>query len=93
MAEPSIGLKNYMEDCVAELLTDVLDRMDVCKCERCRLDILAQVLNKMPPKYVVTHKGQLYTKLSGLHSQWNVDILTAITTAASIVNQRPRHDD
>ncbi len=88
-----IGMRNYMEDLVAEMLPAVLNRMDVCHCERCRYDIMAYVLNKMPPKYVVTRKGHLYTKLSAFQQQFEVDVVTAITTGAAIVSAHPRHND
>ena len=87
-----VGIRNYMEDMVMAKLPQVMKQMDVCTCERCRLDILAYVLNKMPPKYVVTVKGSLYAKLSLLQSQFDVDILTNLTTAATLVKEKPNHD-
>jgi competence protein ComFB len=82
-----------MEDVVQDMMPNVLKRLDICQCERCCMDILANVLNKLPPKYVVTRKGQLYTKLASLQHQFDVDIITAITTAASIVGANPRHEE
>ncbi len=89
----TIGMKNYMEDLVADMLPAVLNRLNVCQCERCRMDIMAYVLNKMPPKYVVTRKGHLYTKLSSFQQQFEVDIIAAITTGAAIVSAHPRHSE
>ena len=88
-----IRMRNYMEDVVQEMLPAVLKRMDICQCERCLMDITANVLNKLPPKYVVTRRGQLYTKLSSLQYQFDVDIVTAITTAATLIGSNPRHED
>ena len=88
-----IKMKNYMEDCVMDMLPAVLSEVNGCHCERCRMDILAQVLNKLPPKYVVTRKGHLYTKLSTIQQQFDVDIITAITQAAARVSAKPRHED
>lgn len=85
-------IKNYMEVCVRDSLVQVLTSLGVCTCARCRYDIMALALNDLPPKYVVTHKGHIYTKLSALQNQFTVDIITAITQAAGIVSQRPRHD-
>ena len=87
-----IRMKNYMEDCVTDMMPSVLSHLNVCQCERCRMDILAHVLNKLPPKYVVTKKGHLYTKLSAIQAQFDVDIIAAITKAASIISANPRHD-
>ena len=88
-----IKMRNYMEDCVMDMLPSVLAEVKGCHCERCKMDILAQVLNKLPPKYVVTRKGHLYTKLSTIQAQFDVDIISAITQAASIVCARPRHEE
>jgi competence protein ComFB len=88
-----VKMRNYMEDCVLDMMPSVLSEIDGCNCERCRMDILAQVLNKLPPKYVVTRKGHLYTKLSTIQAQFDVDIISALTQAAAIVNANPRHSD
>lgn len=88
-----LKMRNYMEDCVSDMMPSVLAQMDICQCERCRMDILANVLNKLPPKYVVTKKGHLYTKLSAIQAQFDVDIIAAITRAATIVGANPRHDE
>ena len=85
-------LKNYMEDMVQSKLPQVLERMDVCKCERCQLDIMAYVLNKLPPKYVVTTKGTMYAKLLLLQSQFEADVVTGITQAAAVIDAAPRHE-
>ncbi|HAA81501.1 MAG TPA: competence protein ComFB, partial [Thermoanaerobacter sp.] len=38
-------LKNYMEDAVDQMMDKVLKDLDVCKCDRCRMDIKALALN------------------------------------------------
>jgi competence protein ComFB len=86
-------VKNYMEDIVLAKMAQVMPIMDVCNCETCRLDIFAYVLNKMPPKYVVTQKGTVFAKLALLQSQFGVDIITYITQAVEIVKNRPRHNE
>ena len=86
-----IGIKNYMEDCVEDMLDMTLHDLNCCNCEKCRYDITAIALNSLPPKYVVTQKGQLYAKLTALQHQFDVDIIAAITKAAVIVNRNPRH--
>ncbi|MCL2499004.1 MAG: late competence development ComFB family protein [Defluviitaleaceae bacterium] len=86
-------VKNYMEDMVLAKMPQVMAQMGVCHCEKCKLDIFAFVLNKMPPKYVVTQKGTVYAKLALLQSQFDVDIITQITHAAEMVMARPRHGE
>lgn len=84
-------LKNYMEETVFNIIDDVLKDIDVCKCEKCKLDILAITLNNLPARYVVTKKGELYSKLNLFRLQAEVDIITAITKAAMMVKERPHH--
>ena len=86
-----VNLKNYMEDCVQEMIPTVLKGMDMCTCDHCKMDIMAYALNNLPPKYIVTRKGQLYTKLEAMHSQFDADIVTAVTTGAKLVSENPRH--
>lgn len=85
-------LKNYMEDIVSHKLEDLLKLMNLCKCEKCRLDIMAIALNDLPPKYVVTDKGELYIKIRELEQQFEVDVETAIVKAAMFVSKNPKHD-
>ena len=52
-----------MEDVVALLLDELIKDKDICKCEHCRLDMMAIALNKLPPKYIVTRKVSYMQKL------------------------------
>ena len=85
-------LKNYMEEVVFNLIYEVLDDINMCKCEKCVYDIAALALNDLPPKYIVTEKGELYSKVNTLKQQFEVDVIAAITKAAVIVKRKPRHE-
>ena len=87
----NLELKNYMEICVLDLLEPVLTNLNACTCDNCLHDILAIALNSLPAKYVVTKKGEMYTKLNNLQHQFDVDIVSAITKASVIVSRNPRH--
>ena len=84
-------LKNSMEELASSILKEAIKDIDVCKCEKCMKDILALTLNALPPKYVVTEKGELYSKVNLLRQQFDVVVITAITKASEIVKQHPRH--
>lgn len=87
-------LKNCMEDIVWQSLDEMLStREDICKCKKCRYDIMALALNFLPPRYVVTDAGETFAKVDSLEQQFSVDVLTAITNAMIIVGTRPRHDE
>ncbi len=84
-------IKNYMEEVVLNLMEGVLDDINMCKCELCVMDIAALALNDLPPKYIATEKGELYSKANALRNQFEVDVIAAITKAAVLVKRSPRH--
>lgn len=86
-------IKNYMEEIVFNQLKEVLEDINVCTCEKCLLDIAAIALNDLPPKYIVSEKGELYSRINTLKQQFEVDVISAITKAAVLVKRKPRHDD
>lgn len=86
-------LKNYMENIVSSTTDDILKLLNICKCDKCRLDIIALALNELPPKYIVTEKGELYSKLNELENQFGIDVQAAIIKAALQVGKNPKHDD
>ena len=92
MGQTQFMVKNYMEVCVQDMMKLVLTKINACQCEKCSSDIMAIALNSLPPKYVVTQKGELYSKLALLRQQFDVDIIAAITKAAVIVGRAPRHE-
>lgn len=86
--------KNYMEEVVESTLEEILaHRDDICKCDRCKMDIKALALNHLPPKYVVTDKGYVYTKVNELESQFKADVTVAVTNAMKVVRNNPRHGE
>jgi len=80
-----------MEDVVSNNLEIVLEKEDICKCEKCRLDVMALALNRLPPKYVVTQKGHIYAQLEELELQFKVDVIKEIVKAIEVVRKNPQH--
>ncbi len=87
-----LQMNNYMEEIVNDMIDDILRDMKTCSCERCRIDIAAKALNDLPPQYVVTRKGEVYSKINNLRAQFEVDVIAAITKAAILVKRYPNHD-
>lgn len=85
-------LKNYMEDCVEGLLQTVIKGMDICKCEKCQMDIMAYTLNQLQPKYIATLKGHMFAKADALSNQFDADVITALSKGAKLVGDNPRHE-
>lgn len=85
-------LHNYMEDVVAEMFDQMADSTNgVCKCGKCRLDILAIALNNLPSRYVVTDRGRVYAKIIELELQFKTDVVRELTKAVAVVKTRPQH--
>jgi len=92
MIDKDLNIKNYMEEVVYELFDDILKDLNVCTCDKCKMDIAAIALNQLPAKYIVTEKGELYSRISTLKQQFEVDVISAITRAAVLVKRSPRHE-
>lgn len=87
-----LELKNYMEDLVMQQLDNLICvNKNVCDCEKCRYDIAAMALTILPARYVVTAKGETYTRIKAQEQQFVVDIITAITAGIDIVKNHPHH--
>lgn len=63
----------------------------VCDCDKCKEDILAMTLNRVPPRYVATEKGELYVKAQFMGQQLRSDILRELTISAEVVGKNSRH--
>ncbi len=84
--------RNVMEMLVDQKLDEMWDTLDCCKCDRCRMDIIAYALNQLPPKYVVTKEGELYARLCELNNEHEIEVLIALTKAIKTVKDKPKHD-
>jgi len=85
-------IQNYMEDVVQDELELLLsERENVCSCQKCKYDIMVMALNRLPPKYVITNRGRLYTKLSEQETQFKADVVKEVTKAISQVSRNPQH--
>ncbi|MFO7247686.1 MAG: late competence development ComFB family protein [Bacillota bacterium] len=83
---------NMMETLAKEHLDRHWDHLGMpCSCITCRNDVLALVLNALPPRYVSTERGQMFVKAAALDEQFRVDVLQALYRAARAVATRPSH--
>lgn len=85
--QPTV-LVNAMESIVLEKLDSVLARFKCCKCDRCKKDIVAMSLNKLPSKYMVLMDGQ---PTPDTDPQTNAQVLTAMIQSVLAVRAHPRH--
>jgi len=92
-AEHMKAIKNYMEYLVEMNLDHIAEGLGCCLCEKCRADITALALNHLPSKYVVSDEGEVFTKMSALQQQAEIDVTSAIMQAALTVSKNPRHTE
>lgn len=86
-------LKNYMEILVDEVLPGmILNEQEICKCDRCILDIKAIALNRLAPKYIVSDIGEIYRRYDDVSKQLEIDAIEAIMRSIELVKRYPRHD-
>lgn len=88
-----MNLKNYMEELVWQTLREIIsvNKVKVCGCDRCLLDIVAIALNDLTPQYTVSKSGEIYKKASMFNSQQQAKVIAAVTSAIMLVNEKPRH--
>lgn len=79
---------NIMESQVLSKLDSLLDRFSCCRCDRCKKDIIALALNKLPPKYMVLAEGEPDPEVD---EKTNSQIVLAMIQALIRVRDNPRH--
>ncbi|MHB9093927.1 MAG: late competence development ComFB family protein [Eubacteriales bacterium] len=85
-------LHNYTEKVVREVLDDILAKREgICKCEKCRLDMMAIALNNLQPQYYVSNKGEVFSKLQATYMEMRTKVLTEVTKATMLVERQPQH--
>lgn len=83
--------KNMMENLVEDEYGRAASSLGCSTCDICRSDIIAYALNLLPPKYVVTRAGEVYSKTFMLRNQHRTDIMAALARGADVVRKNPRH--
>ena len=97
-----MNVHNLMEDVVIKAVNTLYDKVkgeDVtwltCDCENCRLDTVSYVLNRIPPKYVVSGRGVTHNVeyLASSQLQADVDSLALEGMRTVSTTKRPFHTE
>jgi competence protein ComFB len=91
--EASVRLINLTEFLVREKSEEMMEKLNVCSCPDCRLDVLALALNALPNKYITTNEGRLHVQLEIYKKQYETDIVAALAKACVRVKVSPRHKE
>ena len=85
-------LKNYMEIVVQQALQDYLHTNSItCACELCQADIMALALNRLPPRYFVSLRGEIMTQWESRALPDQARVMADIVRAAQQVGETPSH--
>lgn len=85
------AIENIMEEIMEKELDKCIDSLGICKCQKCRQDVLTLSLNKIRPRYVSSEKGRLLAVVDQMSYDYIPDMLRAITESAEIVKKNPHH--
>lgn len=83
-------LYNITENLVLSKLDATLKKMNCCRCDRCKEDIVAIALNSLKPMYVVGTKDKINKKIHELRDN-NSEVTTEVLKAVLVVRKNPRH--
>lgn len=84
--------RNLMEELVDKRVDELMDMADMCGCPQCRADVRALALNRLPPRYITSIKGDVFARFEAQTSQDQAKVAGAIVRAIEIVRKNPRHE-
>lgn len=96
-----MNVHNIMEEVVDQAVNQLFDQIKEskpswfsCDCENCRLDTVSYVLNRIPPKYIVSGRGATHSAetLSDLQLKADLDQLALEGMRKVNSTKRPYHD-
>lgn len=95
-----MNVHNMMEDIVTLSVNELYDQIKsenakwlTCDCENCRLDTVSFVLNRIPPKYVVSGRGVAHLNSELDSNQLKADVEALVMEGMRVVSstKRPFH--
>ncbi len=89
--EPEIYCFNVMQALVEQKVDKYIELFGLCKCARCRIDVIALALSNLPAKYVVARKHEMIPMLSVCEGKYNAAIVSQVMNACKQVMEHPRH--
>ncbi|MDU0202359.1 MULTISPECIES: late competence development ComFB family protein [Paenibacillus] len=84
---------NAMETIVVNMFDEFQKNYELkCDCNKCKDDMLALALNKIPPRYTSSEKGALFVKGIYINPQLQSDVMRELMEAANIVADHQHHE-
>ena len=76
-----------MEILVDEIISEIMENYDICKCDKCIDDIRSIALNNLTPEYFVSSTNEGEKKAFLLDRQRRISVLTKVIEAIEIVSK------
>lgn len=83
------GLVNLMEQTVLDKIDQLWVERDCCKCEKCRMDVAAYALNRLPAQYVRSLKGNVFYRFEANQIQRDIEVTVEVSKGMEIVGNAP----
>jgi len=84
-------VRNFMEYVVEDAVRKITEKEEGHTfSEKDLADIEALALNSLPPRYIVTEKGEVFSKVDELSIQFQADVTRAVMQALNRVKDNPR---
>lgn len=82
---------NIMEPLVEQRMEKYIGLFGLCSCSRCRADVRALALSRLPPKYMVLSKAALTPMVSFFSAKYDTSATAQVIYACKQVMEHPRH--
>ena len=86
-------LVNAYDEIVKHAVREVMEKNQMCQCERCFLDICALVFNQGYTYFVNTREGHLLKKIPDMNLGNQVELMVQVMHAMKIVRDFPHHGE
>jgi len=86
-------LVNAYDEIVRTAVLEMMENTDMCKCERCFLDVCAIVFNRGYAHYVNTREGEILKKIPEMNQGNRAQLTVQVLHAIKMVQDFPHHSE
>ncbi|MDR2932742.1 MAG: late competence development ComFB family protein [Oscillospiraceae bacterium] len=84
-------LVNAYDETVRQNVRSMMEKTDMCRCDKCFLDTCAIVFNSQYSHFVTTREGEVLGKVPDMSPGNHAEMLVAIMKALRLVKDFPKH--
>lgn len=82
---------NVMQMLVEDKADKYIKMNGICPCPRCRIDVVALTLSKLPSKYVVVQRSDAVPMMTVYENRYGTAVTSQLMAACERVKAHPRH--